>query len=176
DCGITHNTARAWLSLLETGYIVYLLRPYYRNFNKRLVKMPKLYFYDSGLACSLLGIQSSEQLNSHYLRGELFENFALSEYLKHKANTQSNAEFFFWRDQAGREVDLLVEQGLSVTAIEFKAGKTIADDYTKNLVYLQTLFADAKASLKPQVIYGGDLAQTRSNIPIRSWKELPALP
>lgn len=175
DCGITHNTARAWLSLLETAYIVYLLRPYYRNFNKRLVKMPKLYFYDSGLACSLLGIQSADQLNSHYLRGELFENFAISEYLKHKANTQSNVEFFFWRDQAGHEIDLLVEQGLSISAIEFKAGKTIADDYTKNLAYLQTLFANDKASLKPQVIYAGDFAQTRSNIPIRSWKDLPLL-
>jgi predicted AAA+ superfamily ATPase len=173
DCGITHNTARAWLLLLETGYIVHLLRPYYRNFNKRLVKMPKLYFYDTGLACSLLGIQSADQLHSHYLRGELFENFAISEYLKHKANTQSNAEFFFWRDQAGREVDLLVEQGLSISAIEFKAGKTIADDYVKNLAYLQSLFTDAHVSLKPLVVYAGDLAQTRSNIPIRSWKELP---
>jgi predicted AAA+ superfamily ATPase len=173
DCGITHNTARAWLSLLETGYIVHLLRPYYRNFNKRLVKMPKLYFYDTGLAASLLGIQSADQLHSHYLRGELFENFALTEYLKHKANTQSNAEYFFWRDQAGREVDLLAETGSSLSAIEIKSGKTISDDYIKNLVYLQSLFVNAQTELKPLVVYAGDLAQTRSNIPIRSWKDLP---
>ena len=173
DCGITHNTARAWLSLLETGYIVHLLRPYYRNFNKRLVKMPKLYFYDTGLAASLLGIQSAEQLHSHYLRGELFENFALTEYLKHKANTQSNAEYFFWRDQAGREVDLLAETGSSLSAIEIKSGKTISDDYIKNLVYLQSLFVDAQTELKPLVVYAGDFAQTRSNIPVRSWKDLP---
>lgn len=173
DCGITHNTARAWLSLLETGYIVHLLRPYYRNFNKRLVKMPKLYFYDTGLAASLLGIQSADQLNSHYLRGELFENFALTEYLKHKANTQSNAEYFFWRDQAGREVDLLAETGSSLSAIEIKSGKTISDDYIKNLIYLQSLFVDAQTELKPLVVYAGDFAQTRSNIPVRSWKDLP---
>lgn len=173
DCGITHNTARAWLSLLETGYIVYLLRPYYRNFNKRLVKMPKLYFYDTGLAASLLGIQSAEQMNSHYLRGELFENFALTEYLKHKANTQSNAEYFFWRDQAGREVDLLAETGVSLSAIEIKAGKTISEEYVKNLIYLQSLFVNAQTKLKPLVVYAGDLAQTRSSIPIRSWKDLP---
>ena len=176
DCGITHNTARAWLSLLETGYIITLLRPYYRNFNKRLVKMPKLYFYDAGLVCSLLGIQSVDQLHSHYLRGEIFENFALSEYLKHNANTQSNAEFFFWRDQAGHEVDLLVEQGLSISAIEFKAGKTISDDYTKNLAYLQSIFTDVQPNLRPLVIYAGDFAQTRSSIPIRSWKDLPLFP
>ena len=138
--------------------------------------MPKLYFYDTGLACSLLGIQSAEQLNSHYLRGELFENFALTEYLKHKANTQSNAEYFFWRDQAGREVDILAETGSSLSAIEIKSGKTISDDYTKNLVYLQSLFTDAQTSLKPLVVYAGDLAQTRSNIPIRSWKDMPLFP
>ena len=173
DCGISHNTARAWLSLLETGYIARLLRPYYRNFNKRLVKMPKLYFYDTGLAAALLGIQSTDQLSSHYLRGELFENFALTEYLKYNANTQSNLDFYFWRDQVGHEVDLLVEGGSSFSAVEIKAGKTIADDYIRDLVYFQSIYKDAARALHPLVIYAGQPGQTRSSIPIRSWKEVP---
>ena len=173
DCGITHNTARAWLSLLETSYIVVLLRPYYRNFNKRLVKMPKLYFYDTGLASSLLGIQSADQMNSHYLRGELFENFALTEYIKDKANTQSNVEYFFWRDQAGHEVDLFAETGSAISAIEMKSGKTISADYIKNLAYMQSIYPDTNQKLQPLVIYAGTLNQTQSGIPIRSWKDMP---
>lgn len=174
DCGISHNTARAWLSLLETGYLVFLLRPYYRNFNKRLVKMPKLYFYDTGLAAALLGVQSADQLRSHYLRGELFENFVLTEYLKHNANAQAGLEFFFWRDQTGREVDLLAEGGSALSAVEIKSGKTIADDYTRDLVYLKSIHSDAARNLNPLVIFGGQGRQTRSGIPIRSWTEIPA--
>jgi len=173
DCGITHNTARAWLSLLETSYIVVLLRPYYRNFNKRLVKMPKLYFYDTGLASSLLGIQSADQMNSHYLRGELFENFALTEYMKYKANTQSNVEYFFWRDQAGHEVDLFAETGAVLSAVEIKSGKTISADYIKNLAYMQSIYPDTNQKLQPLVIYAGMFHQTQSGIPIRSWKDMP---
>jgi predicted AAA+ superfamily ATPase len=173
DCGITHNTARAWLSLLETSYIVVLLHPYYRNFNKRLVKMPKLYFYDTGLASSLLGIQSADQMNSHYLRGELFENFAITEYIKDKANTQSNIEYFFWRDQAGHEVDLFADTGSAISAIEMKSGKTISADYIKNLAYMQSIYPDTNQKLQPLVIYAGMLNQTQSGIPIRSWKDMP---
>lgn len=139
DCGITHNTARAWLSLLEASYIVYLLRPYYINFSKRLVKMPKLYFYDTGVAASLLGLQSANQLATHYLRGELFENFILTEYLKTKTNMQSTAQYYFWRDKVGHEIDLLVEEGTTLSLVEIKAGKTITPEYTKNLSYFQTV-------------------------------------
>jgi predicted AAA+ superfamily ATPase len=173
DCGITHNTARAWLSLLETSYIVVLLRPYYRNFNKRLVKMPKLYFFDTGLVSSLLGIQSADQMNSHYLRGELFENFAITEYIKYKANTQANVEYFFWRDQAGHEVDLFAETGSALSAIEMKSGKTISADTIKNLAYMQSIYPDTNQKLQPLVIYAGMLNQTQSGIPIRSWKDMP---
>lgn len=175
DCGVSHNTARAWLSLLETSYIVYLLRPYYQNFNKRLVKMPKLYFYDTGLACSLLGIQSSDQLATHYLRGELFENFILTEYLKYKANTPLNIDFFFWRDKVGHEIDLLVEGGTAVCAIEIKSGKTITSEYTKNLSYFQTIYSDAHRRLNPFVVYSGTQTQTRSGMHVISWKNAPRL-
>lgn len=175
DCGISHNTARAWISLLETSFIVYLLRPYYQNFTKRLVKMPKLYFYDTGLACSLLGIQSSDQLATHYLRGELFENFILTEYLKYKANTISNVDYFFWRDKVGHEIDLLAEEGKALHAIEIKAGKTITSEYAKHLSYFQTIYSDARRHLYPLIIYGGTLGQRRTGIRVISWKNAPLL-
>jgi predicted AAA+ superfamily ATPase len=173
DCGITHNTARAWLSLLETSYVVFFLRPYYRNFNKRLVKMPKLYFYDTGLAASLLGIQSAEQLYTHYLRGELFENFVIAEYLKHKANHQTRVEYFFWKDQGGHEVDLLVETPDAVSAIEIKAGRTAAEDYVKALEYLRPMYAAEGRRFHPLVVYGGELEQARRGIPIYPWRRIP---
>lgn len=173
DCGITHNTAKAWLSLLETSYIVYMLRPYYQNFNKRLVKMPKLYFYDTGLASSLLGIQSSDQLATHYLHGGLFENFVLTEYLKYKANTGSTIDYYFWRDKIGHEIDLLAEEGETLRAIEIKSGKTIMGDYTKTLSYFQKIFTDAKRQLDPYIIYSGTQVQDRNGIHIASWKNTP---
>jgi predicted AAA+ superfamily ATPase len=173
DCGVTHNTARAWLSLLETSYIVFLLRPYYRNFNKRLIKAPKLYFYDVGLAASLLGVQSVEQMRVHYLRGELFENFVISEYQKRKANFQMGVEYFFWKDQMGREIDLLAESALDISAIEIKSGKTILDDYVKNLLVFRSIYSGAKQNLRSLVVYAGEMEQTREGIPMRSWKSIP---
>lgn len=176
DCGITHNTARAWLSLLETSYIIYLLRPYYQNFSKRLVKMPKLYFYDTGLASSLLGIQSADQITSHYLRGELFENFILTEYLKFKTNTRSSVEYYYWRDKVGHEIDLLAETGSRLSAIEIKSGKTITTDYTKHLSFFQSIYTDARRKLDPLVIYSGKHKQARSGIQIVNWKNIPFSP
>lgn len=173
DCGVTHATARAWLSLLEASYVAFLLRPYYRNFNKRLTKAPKLYFYDVGLAASLLGIQSVEQMRVHYLRGELFENFVISEYWKRKANAQMAVEYFFWKDQAGHEIDLLAESALELSAIEIKAGKTISEDYVKNLLAFRSMYAGAAQTLRPAVVYAGEMEQTRSGIPVRSWKSVP---
>lgn len=111
DCGITHNTAKAGVPVLEAGYIVFLLQPYYRNLNKRLVKTPKLYFYDPGLAAWLLGIQAVEQLVTHSMRGPLFETCVLSELLKKRNNRGLPANLYFWRDRAGNEVDVLCEEG-----------------------------------------------------------------
>ena len=173
DCGITHNTARAWLSLLETSYIAYLIRPYYQNFSKRLVKMPKLYFYDTGLASSLLGIQSADQLSSHYLSGALFENFILTEYLKFKANTLSSVEYYYWRDKVGHEIDLLTETSSTISAIEIKSGRTITTDYTKHLSFFQSIYTDPHRHLKTNIIYAGEQTQHRNNIKITNWKNLP---
>lgn len=170
DCGITHNTAKAWISLLETSYIVYLLRPYYNNFSKRLVKMPKLYFYDTGLAAYLLGIQSKDQVSTHYLRGELFENFILTEYLKKKASALAPEEYYFWRDKVGHEIDLLVDGATVVTAIEIKSGKTVTSEYTKHHAYFRRIYADPHKKLRQVVMYAGTQEQTRGNVRIMSWK------
>ena len=131
DCGITHNTAKSWLSVLQAGYIVYLLRPHYKNFNKRLIKSPKLYFYDSGLLSYLLGISSSNILNLHANRGHIFESWAVSELLKGRMNRGLKENIFFWRDNVGHEIDCIVDQGDKLIPLEIKAGKTVTKDFFK---------------------------------------------
>ena len=109
DCGITHNTAKAWISILEASYIVFLLQPHHANFNKRIIKTPKLYFYDTGLAAWLLSIQNPDQLNIHPLRGALFESYVISEFFKAKFNQGVKPNYYFWRDRSGNEIDFLME-------------------------------------------------------------------
>ncbi len=129
DCGITHNTANAWISLLEASYIVHLLPPHHQNFNKRMVKTPKLYFLDTGLAAWLLGIQSYEQLITHVQKGPLFETWVVSELLKTRYNAGKTSNLYFWRDRSGHEVDLIIDHGTSLSALEIKSGQTINKDY-----------------------------------------------
>ncbi len=133
SCGITQITAKSWLSILEASYVIYFLQPHYRNFNKRLVKMPKLYFNDTGLACSLLGIKQKEQVSTHYLYGVLFENFIINEFYKHLYNNAINQELCFWRNKIGKEIDLIIDNNDNIIPIEIKAGKTFNIDYFKNL-------------------------------------------
>ena len=165
DCGITHNTAKAWLSLLEASFIIFLLRPYYENFGKRLVKMPKLYFYDTGLACSLLGLQSYQEIHSHYLKGGLFENFITAEHIKQKHHQQLPVEYYFWRDKTGHEIDLLGIEGTTMHAIEIKAGKTVTPDYFSDLTYFSTIQKSDKNMTK-QVIYAGDTTQKSHGVTV----------
>ena len=113
-----------------------------------------------------------EQLYTHYLRGELFENFVITEYMKYRANRQAGVEYFFWKDQGGHEVDLLVETPQAVSAIEIKAGKTVAEDYVKALEYLRSVYVTEGQTFHPLVIYGGDLDQARRGIPIYSWRRM----
>ena len=133
DCGLSHNTARAWLSVLETSGIIYLLKPYHRNFGKRLVKSPKLYFVDAGLAARLLGIKTSEELFVHPNRGNLFESFVVAELLKARFNQGLDPDIYFWRDSSGTEVDVVYEDGPKVKAIEIKSGKTFAPEHAAGL-------------------------------------------
>jgi len=159
DIGVDYKTIGAWLSILESSYIIYMLRPHHKNFNKRLVKMPKIYFYDTGLLCYLLGIQTTEQLRLHPLWGNIFENFVITELFKKKINQNSRSNLFFWRDNVGHEIDVIVENGLSLYPIEIKSGQTISSEYFKNLNFWKSITGNEAAT----VIYNGKETQKRSN-------------
>jgi uncharacterized protein len=157
DCGIAVSTAQQWISLLETCYIVYLLKPHYANYNKRLVKMPKLYFYDTGLACSLLNIENPTQLSNHYLKGGLFENMVIVDYLKQRLNQGLPDNCYFWRDKTGNEIDLMIEKGGGLFAIEIKSGETYNADYFKGIRYWNRI-----SNSNPEnayVVYAGNQEQ-----------------
>jgi uncharacterized protein len=161
DVGISHVTARSWLTLLEASYIVYLLRPWHSNVSKRLVKTPKLYFYDVGLASWLLGLESEHHVSRDPLRGHLFENMILMEALKYRYNQGKRSNLFYYRDNNGGEVDLIAEHGRELTAIEIKAGATITQDYFKGLRHFRKA-AGEQWSIKAGLIYGGKESQQRS--------------
>ncbi|HOG91548.1 MAG TPA: ATP-binding protein [Smithella sp.] len=173
DCGITHNTAAAWISVMEASYLIYLLRPHHRNFNKRLIKAPKLYFLDVGLAAWLLGIHTPEQLQFHAQRGALFETFVVTEFLKSRFNQGLPSNLFYWRDSKGLEVDLILENGDRLSAIEIKSGQTIAQDFFSSLKLWGKLAG--QADLPSWLIYGGDKALTNENISIVPWKNISKL-
>ena len=173
ECGISHTTVKSWISVLEASYVIFLLRPHHRSFNKRLVKMPKLYFYDPGLAAYLLDIQKLEQIKTHYLRGALFESMVINEMIKKRFNHGKQANCFFWRDKKGNEVDCLIERGDSLLPVEIKAGRTITSEYFKGLEYLSKLAGDYLG--RSFVVYGGDTNQKRTNADVLSWKSLAEL-
>jgi predicted AAA+ superfamily ATPase len=162
DVGISHACARSWLTLLEASYIIHILHPWHSNVSKRLIKSPKLYFYDVGLASYLLGLENENQVNRDPLRGNLFENMVVMEALKYRYNQGKRSNLFFFRDSNGNEVDLISEQGRSLVAIEIKAGATINADYFKGLRQFKKTIGDSHA-LVSGVIYGGEEAQRRSD-------------
>jgi hypothetical protein len=170
DCGISHVTAREWMTVLEASYIVYLLRPYHRNFGKRLVKMPKLYFLDTGLMAYLLGIRDAESLATHASRGMLFETLVVSEWVKRQFNAGQVAELYFWRDSAGHEVDLLVPNGSLLQPVEIKSGSTFSSDWTAALRKLSAIFGDA--ALQPGIVYGGEGQYEREGCRVVGWQAL----
>jgi len=170
EAGISHSTARAWLSVLESSYLVFLLPPYHRNFGKRLVKTPKLYFVDVGLAAWLLGIRSAEVLALHPLRGALFETLVVGEFIKARFNAGLPADLFFWRDNNGLEADLVFEQGQRLQPVEIKSGQTVTSDYIR-AGQKSARFAGEEASL-PWLVYGGDEAYVRSGVRVMGWREL----
>ncbi|MDH5585403.1 MAG: ATP-binding protein [Nitrospirota bacterium] len=173
DCGITHNTAKAWISVLEASFIIHLLQPHHQNFNKRLIKSPKLYFYDSGLAAWLQNLQSPAHLSTHPARGPLFETWVVSELVKYRFNHAMASNLYFWRDSSGNEVDVLVDQGHTLMPIEIKSGQTVVADFFEGLTKFSIL-AGKKAST-PSLIYGGEHVQTREKIAVYPWKNIQAL-
>ncbi|MBT4504436.1 MAG: ATP-binding protein [Gemmatimonadetes bacterium] len=172
DLGITYKTVRAWISILEASYILFLLYPHHENFNKRLVKSPKLYFYDTGLLCSLLGLQAAGQLTTHYLRGSIFENYVIAELLKKHVHVGRRPDLYFWRDNTGHELDLLVEQGTRRQIVEIKSGATLGEDQFKGLKYYQKLTGGPHQGHDYYLVYGGDRDQTRSHGRVLSWKNV----
>ncbi|HEX7434838.1 MAG TPA: ATP-binding protein [Anaerolineaceae bacterium] len=170
DAGISPNTAKSWLSILESSYILYRLQPYHHNFNKRLVKSPKLYFYDTGVACSLLGIHEEDQVHLHYLRGALFENLIINEFIKRNFNRGENRQPYFWQDNHGKEIDCLLVDGERVTPIEIKSGKTMSTSYFDNLKYWGSLAALPEN--QGYVVYGGEQSMQTSAGALISWRNL----
>ncbi len=173
QAGIDQKTARRWLSILETGFQVFTLRPYFKNYQKRIVKTPKLYFWDTGLACSLLGIQSAAELNTHYARGALFENFVIVEMIKQFYNQGIRPNVYFWRDHAGHEIDLLVDHGGKRYPFEIKSGETLKADWFKGLRYFNEL--SNTPPKQSYLVYGGELNLNDEKGNVRSWNRLPAL-
>lgn len=172
ETGISASTARAWMSVLEASDLIFLLPPYHRNFGKRLVKSPKLYFVDVGLACWLLGIRAPGVLRLHPLRGALFETLVVSEFLKDRHNQGLTPDLYFWRDNNGVEADLLFEHQGKLQTVGIKSGQTITGDYIK-AGRKSARFAGDEALL-PWLVYGGDQEYERSGVRVISWKKLAA--
>jgi predicted AAA+ superfamily ATPase len=174
DAGVSHNTARAWLSVLETSYIIHRLPAWHVNIRKQIVKTPKLHFFDSGLACYLLGIREPEQLRLHPLRGAIFESWAISEIYKACIHRARQPSLFHYREARGPEIDLLVDQGDELSAVEIKSGATITKDFFKNLTRFSNRMRGGSRmrSIQNYVVYGGDNSQIRSGSQVLSWRDI----
>lgn len=166
ETGVVHNTIASWVSVLEASYIIFLLKPHFNNFNKRITKTPKIYFYDSGLVCSLLGIEKAEQLNTHHIKAALFEGLVVSELLKARYNNGLPNNCFYWRDKTGNEVDCIIDKAGSLTPVEIKSGKTINSDYFSNIEYWKSI---SNITNKGYVVYGGNETQKIKGNIILPW-------
>lgn len=158
ETGVDVKTISAWLSVLETSFVLFRLQPYHENYNKRIVKMPKLYFYDTGLAVSLLGVENEAQLALHPFRGSLFENMIIAEFLKKRTNAGKPHNLFFWRDNVGNEIDLLIKTGNKLLPVEIKSGKTVTNEYFKGILFWNKITQTEGG----YVVYGGEMSQNRS--------------
>jgi len=170
DTGVDHTTVRRWLSILEASFIITLLPPYHRNFGKRIVKCPKIYFLDSGLLCSLLGIGSADDLRLHALRGAVFETFVLAELVKAYAHRGLRPPVHFWRDSSGHEIDFLIERGSQLLAIEARSGETAATSFFEGLDWWRRLLDDPASPTL--LLYGGNEEFTYRGMDARSWTAL----
>lgn len=169
DAGISHNTVRDWINVLEAGFITFRLEPYFRNFSKRIIKSPKLFFYDTGLLCRLLDIRNSSDLIAHPFRGNIFENWCIVETLKSFYNVGERPALYFWRDQA-LEVDLLIElTSANMAALECKSGATPVSEFIRPAMKLKSIAKGIQ--VKPGVVFGGDEGQIRSEGRYFSWRE-----
>lgn len=174
DCGVSYKTIGAWLSALEAGYIVFLLQPHHQNLGKRLVKTPKLYFHDTGLAAYLMGIRDAAHLSIHAARGALFENFVVCELMKRRYNQGLAANLYFWRSNTGDEVDVLIEQGDKLMPVEIKSGQTFHTDFLAGLHKWQRHAGDL--ALPAHLVYGGDENMVRGGVSVHAWHGMQHTP
>jgi len=167
DAGIAVDTARRWISVLNTSFIIFLLPPHHRNFNKRVIKTPKLYFYDTGLLCHLLGIRDAAQIPAHPLRGALFENHVMAETAKAFRHHRRIPPLYFWRDRTGHEVDLVIEEAGQLFPVEIKSGQTVTTDMLAGLRWWCDL--SGRALETATLVHGGADSYTRGGVAVRPW-------
>ncbi len=172
DAGVSQPTAKAWLSVLEAGFITFRLPAFHTNLRKRLVKMPKLHFYDTGLACWLLGVRTPDQLRSHPLRGAIFETWVVSEVLKHRTNAGETGGLSFYRDRDGVEADLVVEHADRLTAVEVKAAATANASLFDGAARVRGHLTEPSRPAESVIVYGGDAGQRRSDATLTPWSDL----
>jgi len=169
EIGVDVKTVQSWIGILESSFIIYLLKPHHKNFNKTIVKRPKLYFYDTALVCYLLGIRNTLQLDTHPLRGAIFEGMVVTELIKKRTNAGLDINLFYWRDKTGHEIDIIIDDGSKLLPIEIKSGKTINAEFFKNIDYWSNLSKSTKSIL----LYAGEQIQKRTNgKEILNWRKL----
>jgi predicted AAA+ superfamily ATPase len=166
ELGVDLKTVKSWFSILETSFVIFFLQPHYLNFSKRLLKTPKLYFYDTGLACSLLGIRKEEDLDLHWAKGALFENMVIADLHKNYYNRVEKPPLYYWRDSSGNEVDCLIDEGKVIGSIEIKSSTTVSSDFFKGLNYYKKL----NSAAEPFLCYGGNVNSVRKEARIVSWR------
>ena len=174
DAGVADKTVKHWLSILETCYLIHYVRPHFAHFGKRLIKAPKLYMTDVGLAAALMGIQTEAQAQTHPLRGALFETLVVNEFLKTRCNLGLREPLYFWRDNIGTEVDLIVERGNEIAAVEIKSGISVASDAFGNLNKWQKYATERGhfSAIHRGLVYGGETRFTREGVDVMPWAGL----
>ncbi|MEZ5198560.1 MAG: ATP-binding protein [Bacteroidales bacterium] len=173
DTGVSVNTIKGWLSVLKASHLIFQIQPYFKNLNKRIIRSPKIYFTDPGLVSFLLNIRSAEQVNTHYLKGGLFENLIIIEILKNRYNQGRVPNLYFYRDNNKNEIDLIIEGDEKLEIVEIKSGQTFSPNLMKSLLFWDKNFGKIKSG--KHLIYGGSMNQKYQNINIKSWREINSL-
>ena len=173
DVGVAVNTIKAWVAVLEASYIIFLLKPHHQNFAKRLVQQPKIYFFDTGLLCYLLGIENSKQVDTHFARGQIFENLVLLDLLKNKLNSGQQGNLYFWRDKNGREIDCIIETAQKLSPVEIKSSQTKSLHFFDAVNYYRSLAK--QKSKESYVVYGGKEKQVTKNGLFIPWDNMDEL-
>lgn len=169
ETGVDVKTIQSWIGILESSFIIFLLKPHHKNFNKTIVKRPKLYFYDTAIVCSLLGIQNTTQLATHPLRGAIFESMVVAELVKKRTNLALPINLYYWRDKTGHEIDIIIDNAGKLIPVEIKSGKTISAEFFRNIDYWTSLSGAKKSYL----LYSGEIKQKRSDgKEVFNWREI----